>query len=120
MSNKFTYTETGGYVRHSSFESISLANERIDQFVWRNIAAWQNRVAIVCGETDREVTYAQLRDRSAALALRLQRKEFGLKTGDMAALCLPNSADFPIACFGALEAGLVLTTVNPIYSAGEP
>lgn len=65
------------------------------------------------------MTFAQLRDRCAALAVRLQRKEFGLQAGDMVALCLPNSADFAIACFGAMEAGLTLTTVNPIYTAGK-
>lgn len=70
----------------------------------------------VCGVTGQQYTYAQLRDHSAALAIRLQRK---IKIGDVAAICLPNIPDFAIALLGVLEAGLIVTTINPIYTAGE-
>lgn len=73
----------------------------------------------MCGETDRSITFSVLRDHCAALAVRLQRQEFGLKPHDVVALCLPNSMDFAIASFGALEAGLTLTTMNPIYTEGK-
>lgn len=68
--------------------------------------------------TGRQYTYAQMRDSSAALALRLQT-EFNLKQNDVIAICLPNTPEFPIAILGAIEAGLRVTTVNPIYTAGE-
>jgi 4-coumarate--CoA ligase len=61
------------------------------------------------------VTYAQLRDQSRALAVRLQNV-FNLKYGDTIAVCLPNSIEFPIVCLGGLEASLTITTVNPIYT----
>lgn len=32
---------------------------------------------------------------------------------------MPNIPEYPIAVFGAIEAGCVVTTVNPIYTVGE-
>lgn len=71
----------------------------------------------MCGETGRKYTYSQLRDHSAAVAFRLQTK-FNLKRGDVVAICLPNVPEFAIALLGVLEAGLVITTLNPIYTEG--
>jgi acyl-CoA synthetase (AMP-forming)/AMP-acid ligase II len=42
----------------------------------------------------------------------------GFKCGDMLAVALPNIPEFPLALFGAIEAGLVVTTVNPIFTPG--
>lgn len=71
----------------------------------------------VDGVEGRKLTYGQLRDGSRTLAVRLQ-KNFNLKFGDTIAVCLSNSIEFPIVTLGALEASLVVTTVNPIYTAG--
>lgn len=59
-----------------------------------------------------------MRDACAALAVRLQTK-FHLQCGDRIGVCLPNSPEFPIAALGSIEAGLVVTTINPIYTAGK-
>lgn len=140
MGASYTHTEAEGYVRHSGYGAIEVPQLRIDQFVWQDMHRWQNKIALVsknhgrththsrshypfafaqvCGETDRQISYAQLRDHCAALAVRLQRPEFGLRPLDMVALCLPNSPDFPIAAFGSIEAGMTLTSINPIYTAG--
>ena len=68
--------------------------------------------------TGRNYTYKQLRDHCKATAIRLQ-KQYGLKRGDVVAIALPNIPEFPIALLGAIEAGLVVTTVNPICTAGS-
>lgn len=68
--------------------------------------------------TDRQYTFAQLRDASAAFAVRLQTK-FKLSKPDVLAICLPNLPEYPIATLGAIEAGLAVTTINPIYTPGE-
>ncbi|GBP14244.1 4-coumarate--CoA ligase-like 5 [Eumeta japonica] len=73
----------------------------------------QRKVDIITG---RQYTYAELRDSSAALAVRLQTK-FKLNRGDVVAICLPNLPEYPGATLGAIEAGLTVTTVNPIYTA---
>lgn len=72
----------------------------------------------VDGITGQSVTYAQLRDSCRALAIRLQSL-FQLNFGDTIALCLPNSIEFPIVSLAGNEAGVVVTTVNPIYTAGK-
>lgn len=72
----------------------------------------------VCGITGRQYTYSQMRDQSAALALRLQTK-LKLKFGESVAVCLPNIPEYPSAVLGPLEAGLVVTPINPYYNAGN-
>lgn len=72
----------------------------------------------MCGVTDRKYTYAELRDHSAAFAVRLQM-QFRAQQNDVLAVCLPNIPEFPIASLGAMEAGLLVTTVNPMYTPGE-
>lgn len=71
-----------------------------------------------CGETGRQYTYGQLRDHSSALAVRLQT-QFGLKQHDVVAICLPNIPEFAIAALATFEAGLIVTSVNPIYTSGN-
>jgi acyl-CoA synthetase (AMP-forming)/AMP-acid ligase II len=68
--------------------------------------------------TERALTYAQLRDQCRAMAVRLQ-KVFKLQKGDTIAVCLPNSIEFPIVSLGGNEAGLTVTTVNPIYTPSK-
>lgn len=72
----------------------------------------------VDGITEKSVTYGQLRDRCRALAIRMQ-SIFQLKHRDTIAVCLPNSIEFPIVCLAGNEAGMTVTTVNPIYTAGN-
>jgi acyl-CoA synthetase (AMP-forming)/AMP-acid ligase II len=45
--------------------------------------------------------------------------ERGLRPGDVVALYSPNTFDWPIAYYGVLLAGGVVTTVNPLSNAAE-
>ncbi|RZC27643.1 4-coumarate--CoA ligase 1-like, partial [Asbolus verrucosus] len=72
----------------------------------------------MCFETGKYYTFKEVYDRSRSLASIL-RKKFHLGLGDTVALVLPNVPDFPIAFLGAIQAGLVVTTVNPSYTADE-
>lgn len=72
----------------------------------------------VDGITDRSITYGQLRDFCRALSVRLQTV-FKLNHADTIAVCLPNCVEFPVIVLGSFEAGVEVTTVNPIYTAGE-
>lgn len=71
----------------------------------------------VCGITGRKYSYGKLRDHCAAVAVRL-RTDFNLQPGDVVAISLPNIPEYAIVALGALEAGLVITTINPIYTPG--
>lgn len=66
----------------------------------------------------RSYTYAQLRDHCAALAINL-RTTLTLNQGDVVGLCMLNSPEFILAALGIMEAGLVLSTFNPVYTAEE-
>lgn len=43
----------------------------------------------------------------------------GLKPGDVIGLILPNIPEYIIMCHGAIEAGVVITTANPLYTPGN-
>lgn len=117
--NKFrTYTPEDGFVLSSAYEPISLPDLTVDQYVWKNMSKWENKVAITCGVTGRKYTYSKLRDHCAALAVRLQTK-FNIKPGDVIGICLPNVPEYAICLLGATEAGAITTTINPIYTAAE-
>ncbi|XP_011183129.1 uncharacterized protein LOC105212683 [Zeugodacus cucurbitae] len=112
------YSEEEGYIRLSPFDPIEPVNLTVDKYVWRDFKKFEKDTATVCIVSGRQYTYAQLRDNSAAFAVRLQTK-FKLGCGDIIAICLPNLPEYPIATLGAIEAGLTVTTVNPIYTAEE-
>src|SRR5690606_25321570 len=42
-----------------------------------------------------------------------------LQAGDRIAIQLPNNLQFPIVMMGALKAGLVMVTTNPLYTERE-
>ncbi|XP_036345246.1 probable 4-coumarate--CoA ligase 3 [Rhagoletis pomonella] len=113
-----TYSEEEGYIKQSHFDPVEVLNITVDKYVWRDIKNYENNIAAMCLISGRQYTYAQLRDCSAALAVRLQTR-FKLAAGSTIAICLPNLPEYPIAALGAVEAGLTVTTVNPIYTAEE-
>lgn len=64
------------------------------------------------------LTYGQLRDRVQQFTRYLQQ-ETDLKPGDRIAIQMPNLLQYPVALFGALQAGLVVVNTNPLYTARE-
>jgi long-chain acyl-CoA synthetase len=66
---------------------------------------------------DHEQTYRQILDMADRVAAFLVQK--GIKPGERVALFLPNVPHFPVSFFGALKAGAVCVTCNPLYKANE-
>jgi long-chain acyl-CoA synthetase len=64
------------------------------------------------------MTYAQLDEKSRAVAAYLQNK-MGVKRGDRVALMCPNIFAFPVAMMGILRAGATQVNVNPLYTPRE-
>ncbi|EDV38480.2 uncharacterized protein Dana_GF19420 [Drosophila ananassae] len=112
------YTPEDGYYKTSPYDPITVPNVAIHEYVWRDFKKWESRTAAVCVITDRQYTFAQMRDASAAFAVRLQT-QFKLFKPDVVGVCLPNLPEYPIAALGAIEAGLTVTTMNPIYTSDE-
>ncbi|KAH8272302.1 hypothetical protein KR018_001560 [Drosophila ironensis] len=118
-TDKFLHqTPEDGFHRTSPHGSITVPDVPLYEYVWRDLRRWEKRTAAVCVVTDRQYTYAQMRDASGALAVRLQT-QFKLFKPDVLGICLPTLPEYPIAVFGALEAGLTVTTMNPVYTADE-
>nr|CAD7396897.1 unnamed protein product [Timema poppensis] len=70
----------------------------------------------VCGVTGREYTFAEIRLLSKRFASALLKSGYG--RGDKLAIILPNTPEYPIIFLGAIEAGLIVCPINPIYSKG--
>lgn len=64
------------------------------------------------------LSYGEIDRLSANFAAYLQQKT-PLKPGDRIAIQLPNVLQFPIALYGALRAGLVVVSTNPLYTEQE-
>lgn len=58
-----------------------------------------------------------MRDLSRRFGSALVR--MGFKRGEVFGMVLPNLPEFPIVLFGAAGIGMPVTTVNPIYTAGN-
>jgi long-chain acyl-CoA synthetase len=65
-----------------------------------------------------KISYEQLVQQTQVFAAFLQQK-LKLTKGERIALMMPNILQYPVAMFGALQAGLVVVNVNPLYTARE-
>ncbi|WP_448632629.1 MULTISPECIES: AMP-binding protein [Pseudomonas fluorescens group] len=64
-----------------------------------------------------DISYARLQALSASVATWLINQR--LQPGARVAVALPNMLAHPIACLGAIRAGLIPVCVNPLYTAQE-
>lgn len=64
------------------------------------------------------ISYSELNYLTQNFAAFLQH-ELGLKAGTRIAIQLPNLLQYPIAMFGALRAGMIVVTINPLYTTRE-
>lgn len=64
------------------------------------------------------LSYTQLGDLVQKFAAYLQQS-LKLQRGDRIALMMPNCMQYIVAMFGALQAGLVVVNVNPLYTTHE-
>lgn len=131
-----THTPADGYVWSSKYGEVTVPDLTLDEYLWRHFCRWPDNVAVVrtiqpvrikcsyiiesaqeCAITGRRYTYAELRDHSAALAIRL-RTRFQLQHGDVIAIAMPNIPEYALVALGAIEAGLTITTVNPMHMPG--
>lgn len=86
--------------------------------LFKESASFKNHVALESAETKKVYTYTQLERNIVAFATSLLKK-MGVKQGEVVAVMLPNSTEFPVAAFGTIHAGCIVTTVNPLYKEFE-
>ncbi|OWR42277.1 AMP dependent coa ligase [Danaus plexippus plexippus] len=95
-----------------------MPNSTLYDYVWMNLDKWPERTLSVCAVSGRGYTYEQAFILSNNFAANL-RKKIKLRDGDAVIIMLPNIPDFPLVALGILEAGGVISTVNPLYTAHE-
>jgi acyl-CoA synthetase (AMP-forming)/AMP-acid ligase II len=67
--------------------------------------------------TGRHYKYAEMRQLSQRFASSLRLA--GLQPGDTLIIVIPSTAEWPIVLLGAMEAGILVSTVNPSYTGGK-
>nr|XP_015834354.1 PREDICTED: 4-coumarate--CoA ligase isoform X1 [Tribolium castaneum] len=102
----------------SKSADILIPNQLIHEYVWEHLDKWYHKTAVICFDTTKSYTFGEIYHKSVALAGVLRNK-FQLNKGDTVAVVLPNVPDFPIVFLGTIQAGLVVTTVNPYYTPDE-
>ncbi|KAJ0175985.1 hypothetical protein K1T71_008159 [Dendrolimus kikuchii] len=102
----------------SPYKDVEIPNCTLSEYVWQNLDKWAEKTAIVCAHTGRSYTYEQAFRRSNTFAANL-RKKLNIRNGDVVAVMLPNLPEYPIVTLGILEAGAVMTSINPAYTAHE-
>ncbi len=90
-------------------------DDRLADYLERWADETPDKIAIAA--PDRDITYAEWRDRSRRFANALLG--LGLKRGDVVAIQYPNHPEFPIAFLGVAMMGGVLCTLHMPYRAGE-
>lgn len=102
----------------SPYNKVEIPNCTLYDYVWQNLDKWPEKTLSVCAVTGRGYTYEQAFKLSNAFAANLRNK-LKIRDGDIVAVLLPNIPDYPLVALGILEAGGIITTINPIYTAHE-
>ncbi|CAH1370226.1 unnamed protein product [Tenebrio molitor] len=95
-----------------------IPNENIVEHIYKNNENWIQEPAATCASSGRTYTYGMLRmliNRCAQALL----GHCGMKPREVVGLLLPNIPEYIIICHGAIEAGLTVTFVNPLYTPDE-
>lgn len=69
------------------------------------------------GDTDRQLTYNEIKDGSLKLVAYFNR--LGVGKGDIIGIVSENGLEFPLMVYGAFLVGATVVTCNPTYTAKE-
>ncbi|XP_023944494.2 uncharacterized protein LOC112050457 [Bicyclus anynana] len=116
IRNQSVWTQEG--VIKSPYKTVEIPKYTLYHYVWHNLDKWPQRTMAVCAETGRGYTYELAFKLSHTFAANL-RKKLKIRDGDTVMIMLPNVPDFPLVAMGILEAGGVISTVNPVYKPQE-
>src|SRR5207302_476527 len=94
---------------------LDIPDQPLTWLLDQTVSKYPGQTAIIYYGT--KLSYAQLSSLANRFATGLQK--LGIQKGDRVAVALPNIPQFPIAFFGALEAGAVVVPTNPLYTERE-
>ncbi|KAF5302850.1 hypothetical protein FQA39_LY02030 [Lamprigera yunnana] len=102
----------------SPFTNVEVPNSPLPDFIFESFGKFPNEIAVECCLTGKNYTFDEIRIKSHNFNTNLRNK-LKLKKSDIVAVILPNLPDFPICVLGAMQAGLIVTNINPRFTAGE-
>ncbi|CAH2003982.1 unnamed protein product [Acanthoscelides obtectus] len=97
---------------------LDIPRTSVHEYFYERIEKFYKYTAVECSETGRKYSYEEVRCKARNLSKYLIKK-LKLQKGDVVAILSPNIPEYMITCLGILEAGLVITSMNPIYTADE-
>lgn len=102
----------------SPFEDVKIPTANVVEHVWKRSDEWIDKPVATCAVSGRSYTYGMMRMLINRCAQALV-SHCGLQQGDVVGLLLPNIPEYIIVCHGAMQAGLTVTFVNPLYTPDE-
>jgi acyl-CoA synthetase (AMP-forming)/AMP-acid ligase II len=101
----------------SRWPAVEVPDVGVPEFLLEHPAARADAPAVIDGASGRTLTYGDLRRDIRRCARGLTRGGFG--RGDVLAIVAPNVPEWPVACYGAMAAGGIVSGINPLYTADE-
>ena len=101
----------------SPYPDVAIPDITLVDYVFKDMAQWPDKAAMIDGPTGRTYTYRQLYGAIRGFAAGLHAR--GLAKGDVIGIVSPNCPEFAIAFLGASVIGAIASTVNPLSTAEE-
>ncbi|XP_014271609.1 uncharacterized protein [Halyomorpha halys] len=96
---------------------IKIPKKTYTELIWERYIKWKNHIAVVCGITNKQYTFTELKEYSSKIGKCLVNE--GLCAGDVLAILLSNSPEYISIILGASEIGLTVCSINPLYTPDE-
>ena len=110
---------TAGPIFTSTFPDVDMPNVPLSEYVLGHVDRHDpSAPALVDGASGRALSYGELRPTVEAFAAGLHHA-CELRHGDVLAILLPNCPEYFVAFQAAASRGIVLTTLNPLYTPEE-
>lgn len=110
-------TSTTARALASDLSDVVVPEVTFPGMCWSRLEEFPDRPALVDGISGQAVTLREAKHAARCFGSGLLR--LGAQSGEVLAIVMPNSPEYAMAFLGASEAGLVITTLNPIYTSHE-
>ncbi|MBM4439843.1 MAG: 4-coumarate--CoA ligase family protein [Candidatus Rokubacteria bacterium] len=101
----------------STSPDVAIPEVPVTDYILRHAERLANKPALIDAPSGRTLTYGQLADGIKRVATALAQR--GFRKGDVFAIYSPNLPEYAVVFHGVASIGGIVTTVNPLYTAGE-
>ncbi|MBL8212762.1 MAG: AMP-binding protein [Bryobacterales bacterium] len=101
----------------SPFSDVTLSPLSLPDHILRGVDGVRNELALVDIATNRAWNYGQFAQAVRAVGAALAKR--GISKGDRVSVLSPNCPEYVIASLGIMQAGGIVTTINPLYTETE-